>query len=262
MHLIPWSAFFSERLPEASGPADHSSDPASRRWSTQGRESRPEPHSPDSRPWHPFGTQFPRGGNRAPVRASSSARALVALRAPVALCASSQGAAGARSASAPTRLVPVGATLRVRAALALPGPHCPRIPGGADIPPVRPVSEGAVTSSTQHAGAAGIADPGRRAPAGGPDGPALAPPRPLVVVGDFITTAEADYCYGTGPLRLRVTHVPDRAEHPALEWVELTGQQLRFDGRPDDGRIRRALVRVAALRARPVLDAPPQVGAR
>ncbi|WP_175440142.1 hypothetical protein [Micromonospora nigra] len=56
--------------------------------------------------------------------------------------------------------------------------------------------------------------------------------------------------------------MPDRAEHPALEWVELTGQQLRFDGRPDDGRIRRALVRVAALRARPVLDAPPQVGAR
>lgn len=74
---------------------------------------------------------------------------------------------------------------------------------------------------------------------------------PLVSVGDVVTVAEADYCYGTGPLRLRVSKVPAGLDHPGLEWVELTGVELRPDGRPAvGGQTRTALVRVAALRAR------------
>ncbi|MFG1953356.1 hypothetical protein [Micromonospora sp. NPDC048830] len=74
---------------------------------------------------------------------------------------------------------------------------------------------------------------------------------PLVSVGDVVTIAEADYCYGTGPLRLRITQRPAGLDHPALEWVELTGVELRPDGSPAPGdQARTALVRVAALRGR------------
>ncbi|GAA2716646.1 hypothetical protein ACFY2R_22605 [Micromonospora olivasterospora] len=79
---------------------------------------------------------------------------------------------------------------------------------------------------------------------------------PLVSVGDVVTVAEDDYCYGTGPLRLRITRRPAGLDHPRLEWVELTGVELRPDGSAacgDQARtapVRSALVRVAALRGR------------
>ncbi|MCI4064782.1 hypothetical protein MRQ36_20315 [Micromonospora sp. R77] len=63
--------------------------------------------------------------------------------------------------------------------------------------------------------------------------------------------SEADYCYGRGPLRLRITEPPVGLDHPALEWITLTGREIRYvGGEPVDGRLRTALVRVAALRAR------------
>ncbi|MBY8870971.1 hypothetical protein K7640_03825 [Micromonospora sp. PLK6-60] len=68
-------------------------------------------------------------------------------------------------------------------------------------------------------------------------------------LGQTVTVPEADYCYGVGPLRLRVTREPAGLDHPQLEWVELTGVELRPDGtEAAGGRTRTALVRVAALR--------------
>ncbi|MEV1285919.1 hypothetical protein [Micromonospora sp. NPDC049679] len=69
---------------------------------------------------------------------------------------------------------------------------------------------------------------------------------PPVAVGDVIRISEADYCYGRGELHLRVTHVPAGADLPGLEWINLLGVELRWDG--TDGRHRQALIRVAALR--------------
>lgn len=75
-------------------------------------------------------------------------------------------------------------------------------------------------------------------------------PAPLVAVGEVVTVAEADYCYGAGPLRLRVTAAPADVDHPGLEWIVLSGREIWYDrGEPRDGRPRTALVRVAALRA-------------
>ncbi|TDC41434.1 hypothetical protein [Micromonospora sp. KC213] len=77
-------------------------------------------------------------------------------------------------------------------------------------------------------------------------------PVPLVAVGDLVEIGEADYCYGTGTLRLRITERPAGLDRPGLEWVELTGVELWPDGRAArGGEPRTALVRVAALRARP-----------
>ncbi|MGK5445264.1 hypothetical protein ACSNN7_26050 [Micromonospora sp. URMC 105] len=74
---------------------------------------------------------------------------------------------------------------------------------------------------------------------------------PLVSIGELATIPEADYCYGTGPLRLRVTQAPAGLTHPGLEWVELTGVEIRPDStEARGGRPRTALVRVAALRSR------------
>ena len=46
-------------------------------------------------------------------------------------------------------------------------------------------------------------------------------PPPLVAVGDVIAVPEADYCYGRGDLRMRVTGV-DAGSVPVgeLEWIE------------------------------------------
>ncbi|TDB71108.1 hypothetical protein [Micromonospora sp. KC723] len=68
-------------------------------------------------------------------------------------------------------------------------------------------------------------------------------------VGDEVTIAEPDYCYGVGPLRLRITEPVAGLDHPALEWVEVTGVELRPDGtEARGGQPRTALVRVSALR--------------
>ena len=71
-----------------------------------------------------------------------------------------------------------------------------------------------------------------------------------VTDGEIVTVGEADYCYGVGPLRLRITEPPVDLDRPGPEWVELTGREIRYDrGEPVDGRLRTALVRVTALRA-------------
>jgi hypothetical protein len=65
-------------------------------------------------------------------------------------------------------------------------------------------------------------------------------------VGDMIVLGVTDYCYGVGPLRMRVTHVPEEINHPGLEWVRIMGVEVtRHDV---DGRHRIVTVRVAALR--------------
>lgn len=72
-----------------------------------------------------------------------------------------------------------------------------------------------------------------------------------VTVGDLVTVGEADYCYGTGPLRLRLTAPPIGLDRVGLEWVELTGVPLHPDGSvAQGGRSRTVLVRVAALHRR------------
>ncbi|SCG71829.1 hypothetical protein [Micromonospora halophytica] len=76
-------------------------------------------------------------------------------------------------------------------------------------------------------------------------------PAPLLTVGDLVEVSEADYCYGTGTLRLQLTDPSAGLDHPGLEWIELTGVELRPDGRAArGGEPRTALVLVAALRAR------------
>ncbi|WP_203857774.1 hypothetical protein [Plantactinospora mayteni] len=58
--------------------------------------------------------------------------------------------------------------------------------------------------------------------------------------------AESDYCYGTGPLVLRVTGVgADLGRYPQLEWLSLRGVELRRDG--SAGPERQVLVRTSAL---------------
>jgi hypothetical protein len=75
------------------------------------------------------------------------------------------------------------------------------------------------------------------------------PAEPLVQVGDTICLPEADYCYGRGPLTIRVTEVDaDLTRFPALEWVRVRGVVILWDG--TDGDEREVLVRVAALRKR------------
>jgi hypothetical protein len=73
---------------------------------------------------------------------------------------------------------------------------------------------------------------------------------PLVKVGDTIEVPEPDYCYGRGLLRMRVTTV-ESGSLPVdrLEWVRLVGVPIYERG--NEGPVRVALVRVAALRRHP-----------
>ena len=65
--------------------------------------------------------------------------------------------------------------------------------------------------------------------------------------GEVLHLAEADYCYGHGPLTIRVTRSgADPALLPGLEWVRVAGVEVSADGRV--GPERQVLVRVAALR--------------
>nr|MDT0663288.1 hypothetical protein [Micromonospora sp. DSM 115978] len=75
-------------------------------------------------------------------------------------------------------------------------------------------------------------------------------PTAMPKVGDVLRLRESDYCYGTGPLTLRVTEMaPDTALHPALEWLSLRGVEIGADGGP--GPERHVLVRTAALAGAP-----------
>lgn len=75
-----------------------------------------------------------------------------------------------------------------------------------------------------------------------------APERPVIApaAGDVLRIAESDYCYGVGPLVLRVTKVgADLERYPRLEWLSLRGVELRRDG--STGPERQVLVRTSAL---------------
>ena len=68
--------------------------------------------------------------------------------------------------------------------------------------------------------------------------------------GDVVRIERADYCYGVGPLTMRITEIgADLAKTPALEWVRLRGVEIRWNG--SDGSERDVYVRVAALRHQP-----------
>jgi hypothetical protein len=58
-----------------------------------------------------------------------------------------------------------------------------------------------------------------------------------------LALAEEDYCYGIGPLALRVTAVDPPGD--SGEWVRLRGWELWPEG---EGDIRDVLVRVSAIR--------------
>ena len=64
-------------------------------------------------------------------------------------------------------------------------------------------------------------------------------------VGAVIRLAEEHYCYGLGTLHLRLTAVPNvQAIWNRLEWIELTGVELRWNGCGD---VRTVLARVTGI---------------
>lgn len=86
--------------------------------------------------------------------------------------------------------------------------------------------------------------------------PSTGPERPLLGIGDEIWVSEADYLDPHGDLRLRLTIEPDDWKLRSLEWIQLTGIEVRADG--SDGAERGVWVRVSAVRLRTVTSkAPP-----
>ncbi|MDR7273483.1 hypothetical protein [Catenuloplanes atrovinosus] len=76
--------------------------------------------------------------------------------------------------------------------------------------------------------------------------------------GDILRIAQTDYCYGNGPLTLRITRLgADPAAYPALEWLGLTGVELTPDGA--EGDVRHVLVRADVIRGVRV-PGPPRTG--
>ena len=69
---------------------------------------------------------------------------------------------------------------------------------------------------------------------------------PPVSVGAVLDLSDADYRYGVGRLRLRVTSVPERQQTFGGEWMCLHGVEI--DWRNADVGPRRVYVCVAALR--------------
>ncbi|WP_426503002.1 hypothetical protein ACPPVO_36000 [Dactylosporangium sp. McL0621] len=51
-----------------------------------------------------------------------------------------------------------------------------------------------------------------------------------VRVGDVLRLREADYRFGVGNLRLRVTAAP--AESPEPGWMTVTGMEILWNGKP------------------------------
>ena len=71
-------------------------------------------------------------------------------------------------------------------------------------------------------------------------------PVPVVNKGDILVIEEADYCYGIGPLRIRVTAIgAPRGQVRGPEWLGVVGVEIRWNGA--EGAHRSVLVRTAAL---------------
>lgn len=66
-----------------------------------------------------------------------------------------------------------------------------------------------------------------------------------VRVGDTVTFKEADYCFGSGDMTLRITELPSDHLPSGSDWIQVTGAQIAWNG----GEIgeRTALVRTTAL---------------
>lgn len=87
--------------------------------------------------------------------------------------------------------------------------------------------------------------PSRRQPASDPD---PLPFRPTdLVPGALVHLNEADYLYGIGDMRLRLSAAPDvNALWDRVEWVALNGVELRQDGY-EKGQ-RRVMARTTAIK--------------
>jgi hypothetical protein len=71
-----------------------------------------------------------------------------------------------------------------------------------------------------------------------------------------LTLAEADYCYGTGPLTMRIDDIgADPTTFRRLEWVRVTGREIWPDGTEHP---REVMARVSAIQRslRPAAQAP------
>ncbi|MEV0155339.1 hypothetical protein AB0H57_16570 [Micromonospora sp. NPDC050686] len=73
------------------------------------------------------------------------------------------------------------------------------------------------------------------------------PPIPFRA-GDVVRLAEQHYCYGLGPLTLRIVEVGRRERHSDGIWIHLRGVEL---GPPAGRRQRRVLARLDAVEVRP-----------
>lgn len=84
----------------------------------------------------------------------------------------------------------------------------------------------------------------------------LADPDHPLGAGDILRIKQADYCYGNGPLTLRITRLgADPADFPALEWLGLTGVEVDPSG--TEGELRHVLVRAELVRGIRVPGPPP-----
>jgi hypothetical protein len=69
-----------------------------------------------------------------------------------------------------------------------------------------------------------------------------------VKVGDVVRLEHEDYCYGQGPLHLRITKVGPIAHLRDGPWLDLEGIELRADGSQLGRSPRQVQVRMSALR--------------
>lgn len=73
--------------------------------------------------------------------------------------------------------------------------------------------------------------------------------RPTLAVGDVIHVHESDYRYGIGELYFRITRIPPGTLAPGVDWAELLGVDIAYDG--STGPERHVTVRLAAVRVTP-----------
>lgn len=64
----------------------------------------------------------------------------------------------------------------------------------------------------------------------------------MPVPGTVLALEEADYCYGLGPIALRLTAVEPPA--PGEEWLRVTGREVLP---ASDGGLREVMIRLAAV---------------
>jgi hypothetical protein len=58
-----------------------------------------------------------------------------------------------------------------------------------------------------------------------------------IKAGDWLTVAEADYCYGIGELTLEVTAVGDVVADSGDKWLRLRGRTIYWNGTVGEDRV-------------------------